>query len=824
MKKLAVFVHYSRDGKICPNAMLYAEELTKYFDNVIISSNIIIETSNEKISCFCFEKNGYDIGYFYQVLELINAYDDYDTIGFFNDSNYIINSFDSVFEWCFNNDLDFCGITDSYGGRPEIKNKNQYHIQSHFLIFKNDAIKLLKQYFIEKNINVLVFDEIDLFKKRLNIILHYEIGLSIFMRENNINMGSFYKSKEFIKEHSSFMPQINIHMLLWKELVDVGYPLIKRKLVDVSFNELDFDELTNTKGMSPMEGSKSYVKQLNNIYTKTIKSNRYFIQPIFGPTNEMLDINLKSLSSIAEYFDKYDYDIKCIFGGYVYLDKDWLIIEELIKKLFKNSIIKRFDKNYGKSYVVNELVRMSNMTDFDNFLTADSDIIFDLTVENMYERLEILSNLIDKKMTKKFGVISLEQLSDSCHLYENLTEDRLFGNEIVVFNKTKNSSIAGGCMYISMKTWKYTNGYHVKSIYGGSDSSFLMSASSKYLVCLLKSIGVYHNPSENLTYRKWKDKEIHKVRMDMEFNQSERIEEFFKDIINKKSISIIISAFKSQNFIEDCLDSIQNQTYFKNFEKFEILLAVDGCIDTLNKIKEISHKYKNLKLYWNEENSGPYLMFNTLAQKSKYEIISFFGADDIMLDNYIEENIYNVDENTINLGLCGNFNDGNQSDILTVYNPDGNIMINKELFLVVNGFENWRCGADSDLLNRLRLNNNKIHKSSTMTVLRRLHQDNLTKTSIYGHGSEYRENIIKNIGNRTKSKLDILSVKYINEIKNEKLKIAIITTMWQRHDVTKFVFEYYQKLINRLEPHINIKCLSLDQKEVYQMILLVSMD
>jgi rhamnosyltransferase len=269
MKKLAVFVHYSRDNRICPNAMLYAEELTKYFDQVIIASNIIINSDNDKISCLCFEKNGYDIGYFYQTLELINAYDDYDMIGFFNDSNYIIDSLDSVFNWCFNNDLDFCGITDSYEKSPEIKNENQYHIQSHFLLFKNDAIKLLKNYFDENNINNIVFNEINSFKKRLNTIVYYEIGLSIFMRENNLSMGSFFKSKEFIKEHSNFNSQINIHMLLWKELVDNGYPLIKRKLVDISFNDSDYKALSKSI-MHPMENSKSYVKQLNNIYTNTI--------------------------------------------------------------------------------------------------------------------------------------------------------------------------------------------------------------------------------------------------------------------------------------------------------------------------------------------------------------------------------------------------------------------------------------------------------------------------------------------------------------------------------------------------------------------------
>jgi lipopolysaccharide biosynthesis protein len=271
MKSLAIFVHYSRDGKVCKNAILYAKELCKHFDDVIISSNIIINTADPNIICLCFEKNGYDFGYFYQALELINAYETYTTIGFFNDSNYIINSLDIVLKWCLSNNLDFCGITDSYGGRPEIKDHNQYHIQSHFLIFKGIAIGLLKDYMIKYKFEDYVYNIPDAFTKRLNVIIYYEIMLSIFMRIHNIKMGAYYSANKFIKKVSTFPPQINIHMLLWKELIDDGYPLIKRKLVNKNFTDQDFKELMNTKGMTSMTLSKEVLKKQGNInFTKTI--------------------------------------------------------------------------------------------------------------------------------------------------------------------------------------------------------------------------------------------------------------------------------------------------------------------------------------------------------------------------------------------------------------------------------------------------------------------------------------------------------------------------------------------------------------------------
>jgi hypothetical protein len=112
----------------------------------------------------------------------------------------------------------------------------------------------------------------------------------------------------------------------------------------------------------------------------------------------------------------------------------------------------------------------------------------------------------------------------------------------------------------------------------------------------------------------------------------------------KIGISIIIPAYSAENFIEECLDSIQKQTYFKNNNKYEILLGIDECQSTFNKIKTINHKYSNLKVYIMDENSGPYIVKNTLIELCKYDKILFFDADDIMCPDMIEKVInYNDD-------------------------------------------------------------------------------------------------------------------------------------------------------------------------------------
>jgi glycosyltransferase involved in cell wall biosynthesis len=232
-----------------------------------------------------------------------------------------------------------------------------------------------------------------------------------------------------------------------------------------------------------------------------------------------------------------------------------------------------------------------------------------------------------------------------------------------------------------------------------------------------------------------------------------------KDI---NGVSIVVAAYKVQNYIEECLDSINNQTWFNNNE-YEILLGIDNCDFTLNIINKIKDKYKNLKIWWFEDNVGPYVVFNTLIHKSKYDVISIFGADDIMMIDFIESNINLLKPKTIIKSQCRNFMN-NQNPINSdgrIYNPNGVVTFYKIDFFKVNGFANWRCGADSDFIKRFSLNGIKSINSNSITYYRRIHKESLTNNNKYGMNSQYRTKIKKLIKNRIATK----------KIKNDKYMI-----------------------------------------------------
>lgn len=256
-------------------------------------------------------------------------------------------------------------------------------------------------------------------------------------------------------------------------------------------------------------------------------NKRFFIQPIFAPNAELLSINLESITSVADYFDFNNYNVSCVFGGYVDSDAYWNELESLISGRFKKYSIKRFDKNYGKAYVINELVSMSGMCVTDSFLSADSDINFIKETEDIYGRLENLSMVLSDTLGKKFGVIALEQVVNSCHLYNHISETvkvQCDGKHETILH-SGGGGIAGGCMYTSMESWTVIDGYEKSSIYGGNDGLyFLKNVRLGFFVCLAKDIGIVHNQYKNIDYHEWKMKETHNIRHGIDLSDEQRSE------------------------------------------------------------------------------------------------------------------------------------------------------------------------------------------------------------------------------------------------------------------------------------------------------------
>ena len=98
-------------------------------------------------------------------------------------------------------------------------------------------------------------------------------------------------------------------------------------------------------------------------------------------------------------------------------------------------------------------------------------------------------------------------------------------------------------------------------------------------------------------------------------------------------ISIIIPIYNSEKYINNCVNSIINQSY----QDFELILVNDGSTDRSGVIcEELSVKDNRIKIY-HKENGGAASARKYGVEKAKGEWILFSDSDDLMPDGAIED-------------------------------------------------------------------------------------------------------------------------------------------------------------------------------------------
>lgn len=233
--------------------------------------------------------------------------------------------------------------------------------------------------------------------------------------------------------------------------------------------------------------------------------------------------------------------------------------------------------------------------------------------------------------------------------------------------------------------------------------------------------------------------------------------EFINNINNFKNngLSIVITAYKSQDFIEECLDSIQNQTYFKYNDNYEILLGIDACEFTLKKVKEIRKKYRNFKVFYASENGGTYRMRNSLWIRAKYENLLFFDSDDTMPNNFIKDVMKHSNNDMIRFGVkTFKVIDGKNTLDGTKYASYGQILIKKKLMWCVKGYYDDIINMDTDLINRVSKIKD-VYCLDKIYFLQRHHDNSLTSSSDTGLKSKRRKESFDFINKRDKDNIII---------------------------------------------------------------------
>lgn len=101
-------------------------------------------------------------------------------------------------------------------------------------------------------------------------------------------------------------------------------------------------------------------------------------------------------------------------------------------------------------------------------------------------------------------------------------------------------------------------------------------------------------------------------------------------------VSIVIPAFNAENYIEECIHSIEKSNESQT-GCYEILIVDDGSKDsTYEKCLDLSKQFENIRVI-HQENQGVSKARQNGIKEARGTWIVFVDADDIILDGFVDE-------------------------------------------------------------------------------------------------------------------------------------------------------------------------------------------
>lgn len=212
-----------------------------------------------------------------------------------------------------------------------------------------------------------------------------------------------------------------------------------------------------------------------------------------------------------------------------------------------------------------------------------------------------------------------------------------------------------------------------------------------------------------------KDK-LYKFDINFEKNTISDVTDMFIQVenfeIKKVGISVLIACHGVEDHILNTIDSLLNAD--KEYIDLEILVGVDNDRKCLSKLSngDLSEK---VKIYFSNENVGPYIITNSLAFIAKHDVIIIFGGDDIADDKILSvtaKEIINCD--ILRWGCVKMFENGEIDPRGQIFEMPGCFAMKKKIFFKHNGYKPWRVQADDEFKRRVDPKYNKIKLGEPM--------------------------------------------------------------------------------------------------------------
>lgn len=112
-------------------------------------------------------------------------------------------------------------------------------------------------------------------------------------------------------------------------------------------------------------------------------------------------------------------------------------------------------------------------------------------------------------------------------------------------------------------------------------------------------------------------------------------------------VSVVISCYNHEVFIEDCINSVLKQTY----KNIELIVFDDGSVDrSAEVIERLSEKYNFY--FQRQENIGYTATLNRAIKLCKGKYVAFLGSDDMFFEDKIEKQVRFMEDRE-DIAVCG---------------------------------------------------------------------------------------------------------------------------------------------------------------------------
>lgn len=266
----------------------------------------------------------------------------------------------------------------------------------------------------------------------------------------------------------------------------------------------------------------------------------------------------------------------------------------------------------------------------------------------------------------------------------------------------------------------------------------------------------------------------------------------FKPNEEDSLISIVIPIYNAEKYLEECLNSIKNQTY----KNFEVIMVNDGSKDDSETICMNFLRSDSRFRYLKKENGGVSSARNVGLDNVEGDYITFIDADDWVDENYLDLLITTVKKNHSDIVVSSykqfnnidifylrayslqekyllNFERMNRDDFLTIFPKlmSTNVCFNnavaklfrKELVNDLRFDTSIKYGEDLDFYFRLYLTVDSISYVDEPTYVYRVHGDSTTSNFNQEH-AEQELNIFKYMYEKIQE-IGLPSIHYFKKLK-----------------------------------------------------------